>query len=108
MIRIFGLLFTVSVNLALIFFFVTLTRGFHLFRKYEKGSGILTRYNLYLLLKDLKDLERKGELPDEEVKTYHDMRRGYNIVICVFLVSLFIWLLMLLCSVISNLQAGHC
>lgn len=101
--RIFGFLFIVSVNLTMIIFLVTVTRGLHLFLKYEKDSGILTRFNLYSLLKDLKNLKRKGELPDEEVKTYHDMKRGYNIAICGFLVSLFIWLVMILYSVISDL-----
>lgn len=103
MIAIFGILLTLSVNLTMIIFLATAARGSHLFRKYKKDSGILIQFRLYPLLDKLKKLERKGELPDEEVKTYHDIKRGYNIAICGFLVSLFIWLAIILYSVISDL-----
>ncbi len=92
MINLFMYLFSSFITIGMIVYFLTAIRGWSLWKKYNEGTGILAKRDLFMITSEMKKLKERCELPENELRTYRTVKKGLRITICCFATALLIWI----------------
>ena len=60
---------------------------------YNEGSGILACRSLFTIVyADMRKLEKKNELPADELEIYRTLKQCYAVAICCIAIALLVWI----------------